>query len=249
MTSSESLDFRELERELASALAADDKYKRENDAKFRAIHQKVASYEEFRDIVLASNLKPLERKDKIGGDRKQPWNAPASVWSEAPACAPLQSQSSEPQNALEFSRDWRRTQAGKRYDFLLALGAHRLSRIFRAEVPSGLLGEILAVLEENFQAVHAQEVMDILGCLAQAQRFDLHLIFLSSAEKQNCRELFAKLQSPLSYNYLQFTILNENFELIFLEKPQQFFNFEKPQGPKPLIPSSEWPSAHFPIDN
>lgn len=48
MNCAEVLDFTELERELANAVAADEKYRRENDAKFRAIHQKVASYEEFR---------------------------------------------------------------------------------------------------------------------------------------------------------------------------------------------------------
>lgn len=42
------VDVARLERELAAALQAEQKYERENDAKFRAIHQKVGSYEEFR---------------------------------------------------------------------------------------------------------------------------------------------------------------------------------------------------------
>ena len=42
------IDLRKLERELSSALEADKKYTRENDAKFRAVNQRVASYEEFR---------------------------------------------------------------------------------------------------------------------------------------------------------------------------------------------------------
>ena len=42
------IDLRKLEQELSSALAADKKYTRENDAKFRAVNQRVASYEEFR---------------------------------------------------------------------------------------------------------------------------------------------------------------------------------------------------------
>ena len=42
------IDVRKLERELARAVEADRKYSRENDAKFRAVHQKVATYEEFR---------------------------------------------------------------------------------------------------------------------------------------------------------------------------------------------------------
>ena len=42
------VDFDKLEREVYAAVAADEKYQRENDAKFRAVHQKVGSYEEFR---------------------------------------------------------------------------------------------------------------------------------------------------------------------------------------------------------
>ncbi|XP_043327139.1 coiled-coil domain-containing protein 103 isoform X2 [Cervus canadensis] len=72
------INFKALEKELQAALAADEKYKRENAAKLRAVEQKVASYEEFRGIVLASHLKPLERKDKMGGKRPVPWNCHTS---------------------------------------------------------------------------------------------------------------------------------------------------------------------------
>ena len=37
-----------LHKELNAALEADRRYSRENDAKFRALDQKVGSYEEFR---------------------------------------------------------------------------------------------------------------------------------------------------------------------------------------------------------
>ncbi|MBN3323492.1 CC103 protein, partial [Atractosteus spatula] len=78
MEQSDGIDFAALERELQAALEADRRYRTENDAKFRAVRQQVGSYEEFRDIVLASHLKPLERKDKAGAPRKQPWNSLAS---------------------------------------------------------------------------------------------------------------------------------------------------------------------------
>ncbi|XP_069810052.1 coiled-coil domain-containing protein 103 [Dendropsophus ebraccatus] len=197
MNDSEVLDFRELEWELANAVAADEKYQRENAAKFRAIHQKVASYEEFRDIVAASNLKPLERKDKIGGDRKQPWNptATTSSSSKEPASAVLQESVSEPRNALEFSRDWRRIDMKGRYDFLLQIGAEKLSRIFHAEVSSGLLGEFLLVFEQYLRDGQAREVMEILQCLAETPRFHLNLDFLSKEEMERCQRLFVKLQT------------------------------------------------------
>lgn len=42
------IDLRKLEKEVVDAVAADQLYWQQNDAKFRAVHQKVATYEEFR---------------------------------------------------------------------------------------------------------------------------------------------------------------------------------------------------------
>ena len=42
------IDFNALEEQLHAAVDADARYWRENDAKFRAINQKVGSYEEFK---------------------------------------------------------------------------------------------------------------------------------------------------------------------------------------------------------
>lgn len=42
------IDFSRLRREFAQAKEKDERYWRENDAKFRAVNQRVASYEEFR---------------------------------------------------------------------------------------------------------------------------------------------------------------------------------------------------------
>ncbi|XP_076399572.1 dynein axonemal assembly factor 19 isoform X2 [Peromyscus maniculatus bairdii] len=74
MEKNDAINFKTLEKELQAALAADEKYKRENAAKLRAVEQRVPSYEEFRGIVLASHLKPLEQKDKVRGKRTVPWN-------------------------------------------------------------------------------------------------------------------------------------------------------------------------------
>lgn len=48
------MDFDKLEAELKSKMDRDDRYWRENDAKFRAAKQ-MASYEEFVDIVKVSS--------------------------------------------------------------------------------------------------------------------------------------------------------------------------------------------------
>lgn len=68
MENDDQIDFIKLEKEFSRAVEADAKYQRENAAKFRAVEQRVGSYEEFKDIVAASHLKPLEKKDRIGMD-------------------------------------------------------------------------------------------------------------------------------------------------------------------------------------
>ena len=44
------INFDKLETELNAAVDADERYQRENDAKFRAVHQRVATYDEFRFV-------------------------------------------------------------------------------------------------------------------------------------------------------------------------------------------------------
>lgn len=63
------IDYRNLEEELHAALAADELYKLQNDAKIRAIEQAVPTYEHFRQMVNGAHLKPLDREDmkpKVG---------------------------------------------------------------------------------------------------------------------------------------------------------------------------------------
>jgi len=48
------VDFGKLEKEIVNAVEADQRYWRENDAKLRAVHQNVATYDEFRYEVCFS---------------------------------------------------------------------------------------------------------------------------------------------------------------------------------------------------
>ena len=42
------MNFDKIGRELCAAKESEEKYRRENNAKFRAVEQKVATYDEFR---------------------------------------------------------------------------------------------------------------------------------------------------------------------------------------------------------
>ncbi|RVE59863.1 hypothetical protein OJAV_G00193190 [Oryzias javanicus] len=73
MSQRDVIDFSALERELKAAVESERRYDRENETKLRAVNQGV-SYQQFRNLVLSSHLKPLEKKDTHNAPRKQPWN-------------------------------------------------------------------------------------------------------------------------------------------------------------------------------
>lgn len=194
------IDFQALERELQAALAADEKYRRENAAKLRAVEQRVPSYEEFRGIVLASHLKPLERKDKMGGKRSVPWNCHTIHGRSFPEVTTEISQEeiiSQPTTSAEFYRNWRRHWRSdpERYQALLQLGGPELGRLFQVDVGFGLLGELLATLAAEVRLADRTAVLGILHSLASTGRFALNLSLLSPAERESCRGLFQKLQA------------------------------------------------------
>ncbi|XP_052640950.1 coiled-coil domain-containing protein 103 [Harpia harpyja] len=193
------LDPRVLERELREAVAADERRERENDAKLRAMRQRVPSYEEFRNIVLASHLKPLEKKDKMGKRRNVLWN-PCAAQTKAPQASDVeipQELDQLPGTSAEFYRDWRRClKSGKeKYQFLLELGGKALGRIFQTDLGFGLLGEFLTVLAENVCHEDRDAILQILQSLSGTNRFGLNVDLLSESEKESSRALFRKLQS------------------------------------------------------
>ncbi|OWF42376.1 coiled-coil domain-containing protein 103-like [Mizuhopecten yessoensis] len=200
----DSLNFDKLEKELYAAVDADKKYWRENDAKFRAVGQKVETYEEFQDIVKASHLKPLDKGDNLNGIVfDQPWNSHAIKMKNA---APLKSTGGDlqqnddlPKNGPEFARDWRRHHktVQSQYGYLLKIGGARLGEMFKTEISFGLLGDILSALCHGFSSSDSTAVLAVVDGLCSANRFSLSVQFLSSKEKQVCSDLFQKLQSSI----------------------------------------------------
>lgn len=52
----EKIDYKLLEQELIQAIKEDELYQLKNDAKFRAIEQKVPTYNDFREMVNGKNF-------------------------------------------------------------------------------------------------------------------------------------------------------------------------------------------------
>ncbi|KAL5005856.1 hypothetical protein ScPMuIL_017014 [Solemya velum] len=199
---SDVLNFGKLEREVHDAMSADSKYWVENDAKIRAVTQKVGSYDEFRDIVLAAHLKPLEKDDKFTDIKfQQTWNSLAPKSKDVPTTSPdaatFKDSVKLPQTGQEFVQEWRRHHktTDKQYIYLLRIGAECLSRIFKTEISFGLLGDFLIALNTEFSAGDSESVLAILQHLSQVGRFSLSVQFLSKKEKESCENLFKRLKS------------------------------------------------------
>lgn len=197
----EFIDVGKVEKELVTALEADRKYSRENDAKFRAVNQRVATYEEFRDIVKASHLNCLDRDDISGKKaRKQPWNPLATSLEEGSGFhgdPPSDETHTYPNitNLQEFMREWKRLKETPKdqYLFLLNIGSDHLYSLFKTEI-SILLGEFLTVLNLCFTTEDSDAVVKILRQLSACSRFKLALGFLRKDQKRAAEELVAKLK-------------------------------------------------------
>ncbi|NWX46759.1 CC103 protein, partial [Steatornis caripensis] len=152
-----------------------------------------------RNIVLASHLKPLEKKDKMGQRRNVLWN-PCAAHVKAPQASDVeipQELDQLPRTSAEFYRDWRRyLKSGKeKYQFLLELGGEALGRIFQADLGFGLLGEFLTVLAGYVCHEDREAILQILQSLLGTKRFGLNVDLLSESEKESSRDLFRKLRS------------------------------------------------------
>ncbi|KFM13310.1 Coiled-coil domain-containing protein 103, partial [Aptenodytes forsteri] len=152
-----------------------------------------------RNIVLASHLKPLEKKDKMGKRRNVLWN-PCAAHAKAPQASDVeipQELDQLPRTSAEFYRDWRRCLKSRKekYQLLLELGGKALGGIFQADLGFGLLGEFLTVLAENVCHEDRDAILQILQSLSGTKRFGLNVDLLSEPEKESSRDLFRKLRS------------------------------------------------------
>lgn len=194
------IDMNKLEIELETAIAKDEKYQRENDAKFRAVHQKVSSYDEFRDIVLASHLRPLDKKDISGGMKYQAWNTVASSKSQATSDVNMNKTSDSweiPKTSAEFDKIWKHycISPEQKFDLLLKVGSTRLKDLVKIECP---LGEIISAIKSSVSySANSEIVLDILEVITHAKRFSLSLDFLDNNEKRDLDYILASCKSEI----------------------------------------------------
>ena len=186
----------------------DEKYWRENDAKFRAVAQN-ATYQQFEDIVRASHLKPLDKKDKshsCGKVKSSIWNsismssgkknshdadtqalAAAAAASSSVMVASRSAATDNPvRNIEEFHAIWRDLEIEERMDLVLRLDDDVIAQVFERELPPDLLGELLHTFLA-FRQSH-QDIAAIVRILGK-QCYN-NILFLMADGNNNIISLF-----------------------------------------------------------
>ncbi|XP_032689478.1 coiled-coil domain-containing protein 103 [Odontomachus brunneus] len=199
------IDYKSLEEELHAALAADELYKLQNDAKLRAIEQGVPTYEHFRQMVNAAHLKPLDRNDmkpKIGVQ----WN-PVTNRTKYPTVSATSKTSkfvrddkhksvrpSEP--CEDFLRCWRTIEDhSERFAYIWNLRHVLQTRIFRVEIPAFFFGDFVSVCLDCVSKMDdTTQITELLRILSTCSRFDLTICFMTKDEQVTCKQLFKQLR-------------------------------------------------------
>ncbi|GAX81006.1 hypothetical protein CEUSTIGMA_g8441.t1 [Chlamydomonas eustigma] len=212
-----------LSKDLANAVYDDWKRKVIDDAKKRAVSQNV-DYDTFKNMVSVAHLQPIQAASATRQDRMLPswqFNADGSLpeahqMSDAAAVA-LKLMQQEPQDppttSGDFYREWRRNcpNPDSKYRYLRLCGPGGITSLFKVEISSEALKEIIEVLEacwlgyagaaEEGQAGSALKeagfVVQVLQSLSTAGRFSLTVKLIGSAAKKVLDSLLTQLEAAV----------------------------------------------------
>lgn len=201
------INFDKLEKEVQKAVKADEKYWRENSAKFRAIEQRVPTYEDFRQIVLASHLKPLDKGETLQTVQAQKnWNLLSTNNKDESEQIKTTNDCDitqiNPKTNLEFMQIWRKIGLDevKQWQFITNIGVQKLIDLFMTEINGEILGKFLVLFNNKLkQNIDVDEIVykndceiivNLLNGLHKCNRFDLNLMFLQKKEIESCKNLF-----------------------------------------------------------
>ena len=194
------VNFEHLKQELNSAVKADIVYNQRNDAKFRAVNQKVATYEEFRNIVEASHLNPLDKKDKVGGIDNQKWNSSCKNISSEDFSKSVKNPGLiyNPTGYQQFLQSWKICKSNQeKFSYLKTVNNSSLKKCFQLECP---MSEILACLSQVEVDENCDQILFILDVVTKMKRFTLEKNFLGKEELNSLKTLFAELLSCVKNN-------------------------------------------------
>lgn len=170
MSLDEASRIRELHAGMAEALDADRKKQEINDAKLRAVAQRV-DYDQFCHMVAGAHLKPVKPIDKDGGARDfnyfvMPAMTPvvpptmaaaATVTGSAATAAGLGLR--VPKSGLDFHKAWRRQCKAQpaRVAYLRLIDTQLIPTIFQSEFEPDILDGVVACLHDLLLSASADD--------------------------------------------------------------------------------------------
>ena len=198
------IDLRKLASNFAQEKSAEERYWQRNDAKFRAVHQRCANYDEFRQIVQAAHLRPLDRNETLTLQRQPTaWNQPAANPSSSEVTIPskaLENQSIvlvKPKNQTEFLQQWRRIPNEMKFDYLRQLDD--LENLFHLDIPTDFVDDLSMLYHADSSLKDATIIINILSVLPKSKRFDLMKSFWTSQTRFHLDVLFTRLFSHVQF--------------------------------------------------
>ncbi|XP_043462380.1 coiled-coil domain-containing protein 103 [Leptopilina heterotoma] len=203
----EKIDYKCLEEELHQAIKDDELYQLQNDAKFRAIEQKVPTYKDFREMVNAAHLQPLANSDQknrtsisknIFANRSEDWDL-VSKAQNVKLTAPL-FESDEtlskivPKDTKEFLTIWKKiTNSELKFNYLLDSRDQLGKKIFISEIPCEFFEEVIIISSKQLSSYKIENIIDLFIKLSKCNRFELNLIFLPEDKRTILRKLLQDL--------------------------------------------------------
>jgi hypothetical protein len=201
------INFEKLENEVKSAIYADEKYSRENSTKLRAIEQRVGTYEDFRQMVLASHLKPLDKGESLKSDllNKNTWNL---IAAKANGDEPLKLDTNQtgpshkqPLNSLEFIQAWKKLPdaVNIKWQYVVSVGPEAIQSLFSHEINGEILGHFIGLFNtvarnaEMNSDENIEKIVHLLNVFPKCNRFKLNFLFLKKDELESCKLLFEEL--------------------------------------------------------
>ncbi|KAF9946202.1 hypothetical protein BGZ70_003335, partial [Mortierella alpina] len=130
----------------------------------------------------------------------------APLVSTAPTVNPqatsVQVQMTTPTTTMEFQRDWKSYSRNKEllYQYIKLIQPEALPSIFKSSFESDYLSSMLAIFQEYYiPREEPQLLYRTLVGLSKIQRFDMTLMFATSADTKNLVSIFQHLSSHLEH--------------------------------------------------
>lgn len=185
----------ELAKELSTSMFEDQRYKRVDEMKKKAITTS-QNYDEFKNLVACASdmLEPVSSTElRELGVSVTGWKHKTPVSSRSSSKLSertLKTSDDVPTTSLDFDKQWRRT--SDRREYLVKLGVATLGPLWAHELDPSVLSQLLDV------------VLDLDDCqrwveaLVASRSFDLNVMFLDDIQKAKVRDKCPSLASHLT---------------------------------------------------